>query len=302
MAGYKSRAFIQFFVKRKKDQKSQTIGGVYKIMANQTTIQKQTLSSLKNPQIQTMLPTNLIQSFEQANQKHSKEINLLKDKKNTLTLGGEGVAEKLATDELEPYKTTNTQTIQDKYSKKQENLDQKSIQSQNSFNEKLSALNEKYENNQKNLNETALNSGWKHSTIYQKQMKQLENDFNTSKNDLTSSYSQNQAEIEFQKTLLETEKQNALKNFDISYAQKLSKKIEELTSSASKQNKSEISKVDTRLSQLQDMVNQEKALSVINYLNTYSKAEAKAFLNLHQNTLLSELGSQVFKIVKANYA
>lgn len=302
MAGYKSMAFIQFFVKRKKDQKSQTIGGAYKIMANQTTIQKQTSSNSKSIKTQTMLPTNLIQSFEQANQKHSKEINLLKDKKNTLTLGGEGVAEKLATDELEPYKTTNTQTIQDKYNKKQENLDQKSIQSQNSFNEKLSSLNEKYENNQKNLNETALNSGWKHSTIYQKQMKQLENDFNTSKNDLTSSYNQSQAEIEFQKTLLETEKQNALKNFDISYAQKLSKKIEELTSSASRQNKSEISKVDTRLSQLQDMVNQDKALSVINYLNTYSKAEAKAFLNLHQNTLLSELGSQVFKIVKANYA
>lgn len=302
MAGYKSKAFIQFFVKRKKEQKRQTIGGAYKIMANQTTIQNQTSSNSKSIKTQTMLPTNLIQSFEQVNQKYSNEINLLKDKKNTLTLGGEGVAEKLATDELNSYKTANTQTIQDKYSKKQENLDQKSLQSQNSFNEKLSSLNEKYENNQKNLNETALNSGWKHSTIYQKQMKQLENDFTTSKNDLTSSYNQHQAEIEFQKTLLETEKQNALKNFDISYAQKLSKKIEELTSNASKQNKSEISKVDTRLSQLQDMANQDKALSVINYLNTYSKAEAKAFLNLHQNTLLSELGSQVFKIVKENYA
>ncbi len=300
MIGYKSLAFIKFFVKRKKEQLNQEIGGAYKIMANGMTIQKQTSSTLKNPQRASVLPKSLVESFDDVNAKYYEKQKQVQDYKNSVSLS-QPVAESLASDLLKDYKAENFEKITQKYDQKQENLDEKSNKAANTFNEKLNSLTQKFEQNQSNLNAEALDKGWKHSSIYEKESKQLEDDFLASKSLLENNHSQNQSALDFQKTLLLQEKQKALEDFNIAYAQKLSKKIEELTKDYNSAHKTEIKQAETREGQIQDMINQEKAKQLLNYLKSFSKDEANAFLRMHEAALEKELGNQVFVAIKSRF-
>ena len=99
--------------------------------------------------------------------------------------------------------------------------------------------------------------------------------------------------LQFQKELLETQKENALENFDIAYAKKLNDEIASLTKEMEQSNSNAYTyeSINNELSNINSQVQQHKAVTLINYLAQKSKLEAASILSSGKQELIDTIGT-----------
>lgn len=263
---------------------------------NGLTVEKQPSANVSKTKQVTEFPNKLVESFTQINNKYNQKLKSLQVAQEEFTLS-QDEASAIAGGALNGFYSSETQKIDENFYKKQQKIDEKSQKIKNSFEISDKKLDDGYKKDKRTLDIKAIESGWKNSSIYQNLQTNLENSYNENKQNLKMDLNEKNNNLEFQKSILETEKQNALKNFNISYAQKLSKKIEEITNEFNKQNKTAQNKIAENITNIQNVAKQEKAASLLSYLKNYTKSDARAFLNRNQNFLINELGDVVFRSV-----
>ncbi len=243
---------------------------------------------MSNP-VNLALPSNLQQSFSDIDTKYSAELSVWQNRKEQLTLTPENAAE-LASGKLSEYHSTELGKITDKYQQQEDKLTDSKISSLNKYGDKLAKAFEDFQEDSYGLRFEAIDKGWRTSSIFDNQQLRLAGEYNLSSEALHSERNAKLAQLDFQLSLLEEQREDALAKFDIAYAQKLSAKIDEVTKTYNKENKEQFQSIDSNLASVQSDIGREKAAAVLTYLDSKTKSEKLRFLE--ENPELEEgLGS-----------
>lgn len=293
---YNSKNFLSYFFKEKNYVDYIQNGGAY--MAEKYKIEKQLIKSKPN----LVVSMDLINQFNNIDNKYSDTLNLLNQKRSSLTKTSPDF-KSLAEEDLGDFKEVNLEKIENSFQ-----TDLQKINQNNAKNIEKSAKNaQNIANNaelkKKELKEKALNNGWENSSIYEGGIQNIDEKTNEELGYIGQQASANSAAINLQKTLLEIEKENALKNFDIKYASKLDKQISSLKSAYLKkyggtQIQTELNETINSIAEIEDKKRMEKARDLLNYVNGLKRQEALLFLANNKDELVNQVGKSWFNNVQ----
>ena len=221
--------------------------------------------------------------------------------------------EKIATEQLEDYRNSNISNIQNDYYSEMSNLNLKENEIKNDLQNTATELNSEREAGLAGTQAENISQGIERSSIASNRQrtfnasidKELELALNKANNEI--------AEISLKRGIAESEFQQAIENFDITYANKLENKISELNKEYSKKQAealeyndriekqrekvySEWKKwADEYTSELNAKKGMEKAYYVIDQIKGLSKREAMEFLK--DTDLIKALGNWYTPVV-----
>ena len=226
---------------------------------------------------------------------------------------------------LSDYANTGKNSINEEYDAKVDSLSKQVDKQKSSEGERKKEIASYIDNAKQSVSDDALKRGLARSSIVINQLnafddKQIE-EFKKIDEDIASSVAELESEIE----LLNQKKQNALNNFDITYAVKLNEKISQLTSEVQKYN-DEVLEYNNKIAEqerayydklkseqddrnrevyeflneyggkmLDSRLNSYKADYVISYLDSLSKQDALAILS-DSEEIKSALGDDYEKV------
>lgn len=153
---------------------------------------------------------------------------------------------KQAEDSLKSYEDKEQKGIENEYAAGNRKLDEESQKLGGDFESQSKKIEQTYENAKESNKNTFIRRGLSRSSIMQENLKNLDESKNAAQDTLAKELKQNLEKITIERDLLETQKQSALESFNISYAVKLSEKINKLTESA-KQAEDAVSKYNNQL-------------------------------------------------------
>ncbi len=281
--GYKPLNFVQFFITLQNKEDYFKNGGAY--MATTQKIEQQ---KVKTSSANVSLPSELTKKFEQINNKYQSELSTWKNKQQELTLTDQE-AKNQASESLSEYYDTQTNKINDKYQTKQEKLDSNRISNQNKYYEQLGKATNSFNQDMQDLRFDSIDKGWRVSSIYDNQFDLISNEYNHQKEALKNKNKAYLDNLAFQQALLEQEKENALEEFNLTYADKLTTEIEKIKKEFEKANASERENVEKQIEDILLDVGREKTAETLRYLQGKTKDEQIAFVN-NNPSLKDELG------------
>lgn len=153
---------------------------------------------------------------------------------------------KQAEDSLKSYEDKEQKDIENEYAAGNRKLDEESQKLGGNFESQSKKIEQTYENAKESNKNTFIRRGLSRSSIMQENLKNLDESKNAAQDTLAKELKQNLEKITIERDLLETQKQSALESFNISYAVKLSEKINKLTESA-KQAEDAVAKYNNQL-------------------------------------------------------
>lgn len=153
---------------------------------------------------------------------------------------------KQAEDSLKSYEDKEQKGIENEYAAGNRKLDEESQKLGGDFESQSKKIEQTYENAKESNKNTFIRRGLSRSSIMQENLKNLDESKNVAQDTLANELKQNLEKITIERDLLETQKQSALESFNISYAVKLSEKINKLTESA-KQAEDAVAKYNNQL-------------------------------------------------------
>lgn len=153
---------------------------------------------------------------------------------------------KQAEDSLKSYEDKEQKGIENEYAAGNRKLDEESQKLGGDFESQSKKIEQTYENAKESNKNTFIRRGLSRSSIMQENLKNLDESKNVAQDTLAKELKQNLEKITIERDLLETQKQSALESFNISYAVKLSEKINKLTESA-KQAEDAVAKYNNQL-------------------------------------------------------
>lgn len=153
---------------------------------------------------------------------------------------------KQAEDSLKSYEDKEQKGIENEYASGNRKLDEESQKLGGDFESQSKKIEQAYEHAKESNKNTFIRRGLSRSSIMQENLKNLDESKNVAQDTLAKELKQNLEKITIERDLLETQKQSALESFNISYAVKLSEKINKLTESA-KQAEDAVAKYNNQL-------------------------------------------------------
>ena len=173
--------------------------------------------------------SDLLSNFKRVDEKYNFSDNQDLDlQQKTFQGKTDDEIKKQAQDSLQDYKQTGINDIEKSYDDKKSNLEKEIQLAKNSGEEKKKETSSLYSSLKEDAKQDALKRGLARSSIVINMLdafdKNMLNEYKKINDDITSKI-QN---LSSQKSLLDEQKQNALNSFDISYALKLSNKIDEV--------------------------------------------------------------------------
>lgn len=284
---YKSFNYIKFMINRKNELDYLKNGGAYMANNNNLKIEKEKVQ-IKNQQNTNTLPSDLKDKFSGIDKKYDAELSTWRKKQQEFTLDSQE-AQNLADEKLSEYRSTELGKIENKYLQKEEKIDSYKISATQNYYKNLQKVGENHEEDKKDLRFGSVKKGWRVSSIYDNETQQIEDEYQRELLALKDETSRKLASLNFKQNLLEQEKEDALEKFDISYAQKLSDKIEQIQKEFEKENASQKKNADEKVKDLLLNVGREKTAEVLAYLQGKSKDEALQFVK-DNPSLKDELG------------
>ena len=217
--------------------------------------------------------TAVLDSFKQIDKKYSFDNDEIKLERKTFTAPSTEEIQSIAEDSLQEYKLSGIDKIKTNYASKISDLDQKEIQNQQNLTSKKSQLKGVYEELKQDASNDSIKQGLARSSIIVNVLDAFDKEMLDTYSKLDSEYNSQFKKLQEEKSLLETQKKNALDAFDISYASKLNDKIEEINASIEKKQKEvdeynkEIEKQEKEFKENQEKENQE----LMEFINLYGK-------------------------------
>ncbi len=260
--------------------------------------QKYKIENITNSNVKTSLPETVQNKFKEIDEKFSGEEQIWNERKNyydTIT----DVAKVKAEQNLQDYKTQNLNNIESEYQQDLRNFNSNKTDEKNKLLSQKQGLVDSAEKTKADLKQQALESGWRYSSIYENGLKEIDSNLQKETEMLKEDFNVQQNIYNLKKTLLETEKENALSNFDIAYANKLEKEIQNITKEM--QNSEEmpysLKDIEQQLSDISNQKQTQKAQTLFNYVGSLSKQDALNFLNDEQNSLKNEVGQDWYNSI-----
>lgn len=207
--------------------------------------------------------SDLLENFKQIDQKFSSQDSgsLDLEKKTFTKMSDEDIKER-AENNLFDYKESSLKNINDEYSAKENSLDENLQQAKQSAIEKKNEAKDLYSSLKNNASKDAIKRGLARSSIVINVLDAFDKGMIEEYNKINQEISTKIDSLNSQKQLLDEQKQNALNSFDISYAVKLSNKIDEINKSL-----------------------QEQEQKILEYNNQIAEKEAKYEAERKQNAL-----------------
>lgn len=207
--------------------------------------------------------SDLLENFKQIDQKFSSQDSgsLDLEKKTFTKMSDEDIKER-AENNLFDYKESSFKNINDEYSAKEKSLDENLQQAKQSAIEKKNEAKDLYSSLKNNASKDAIKRGLARSSIVINVLDAFDKGMIEEYNKINQEISTKIDSLNSQKQLLDEQKQNALNSFDISYAVKLSNKIDEINKSL-----------------------QEQEQKILEYNNQIAEKEAKYEAERKQNAL-----------------
>lgn len=285
---YRSKNFLSFFFNEKKYLDYLQNGGAY--MAQKYKIEKQLVSS--EPKLS--VSKTLIDEFGAVDTKYAERLNDLTEKKKTLQSATPDFTYE-AIDILKDFKQDSLNTIEGDYMADLQKINQNIAKNSEKNAKNAQNVNDNAEKSKNDLLKKALNSGWENSSILDNGIENIDRETNKQLSLLEKQSSLDSSANSLKKTLLEIEKENALKNFDIKYASKLDKQIASLENQFKltedgKQISKQIANVNDAISDVEDQKRMEKTKSLLGYVNGLKKQEGLDFLSQNRDELINEVG------------
>lgn len=293
---YCSKNFLSYFFKQKNYVDYIQNGGAY--MAEKLKIEKQMVES--KPKL--AVSKNLLDEFSNVDNKYAGTLDSLNKKRESLQTITPDFSSR-AEAKLSDFKETNLGDIETDYQTDLQKINQNKAKKVEKSAKNVQVLTKNTEQKKIGLIEKALNSGWENSSIYENGIKKIDDETASELSVLNQQFSADMAAVNLQKTLLEIEKEKALKNFDLKYASKLEKQINSLKKEYAKthdekQIQAELDDTLNTIADVEDQKRLEKAKSLLNYVNGLKRQEALLFLNNNQTELVSQVGKSWFNSVQ----
>ena len=167
---------------------------------------------------------------------------------------------KQAEESLKSQKENDLKEIETNYSSKFLKLDNEVSDAKLEREDDLEAALKEYKSNLKSTTNNSIKKGISRSSIFDEAVKAIENDSSNKIKDIENEFSREIKKLEQERNILEQQKENALSNFDISYAVKLENKIGKIVSEIEKQQK-EVEKYNSNIDKQEEehRLAQEKA-------------------------------------------
>ncbi len=218
--------------------------------------------------------SDLLSNFKKVDEKYNFSDNQDLDlQQKTFQGKTDDEIKKQAQDSLQDYKQTGINDIEKSYDDKKSNLDKEIQLAKDSGEEKKKETSSLYSSLKEDAKQDALKRGLARSSIVINMLdafdKNMLNEYKKINDDITSKI-QN---LSSQKSLLDEQKQNALNSFDISYALKLSNKIDEVNEKL-KQEEQKILEYNNEIAEKEaeyKSKQKDKALSYATYIEKYGK-------------------------------
>ena len=255
--------------------------------------------------------TAVLDSFKQIDKKYSFNNDELKLERKTFTAPSTEEIHSIAEDSLKEYKLSGIDKIKTDYASKISDLNQKETQNQQNLTSQKSQLKGVYEGLKQDASNDSIKQGLARSSIIVNVLDAFDKEMLDTYSKLDSEYNSQFKKLQEEKSLLESQKKNALDAFDISYASKLNDKIEEINASIEKKQKEvedynkAIEKQEREFKETQEKENQE----LMEFINIYGKETLDRvkqqekyniayayFMNMDKNEALAELlNNSVYK-------
>lgn len=286
LKNYKSLNYITAVLKDKNQKEYLINGGAYMQNNNNYKIEKQT------KQVVLELPSSVKDGFDAINNKYSKELSAWKKRQSDLNPDDQTLKQ-LADEDLNEYKNTQIDKIAKKYAQKEYKISNAKDSLTDKHKKTLNTLSKNHDEDVLDLRYGSAQKGWRESSIYTNEMKEIQNEYNRITQQEKTDYDKKMQEFQFQESLLETEKEEALKRFDIAYAEKVSKRIEQLKKQFEKSYSSQAKEIESQIENLENRSGMEKTALVLEYLKGKTKEEKLKFIEENPE-LQNELGKNWF--------
>lgn len=215
-----------------------------------------------------------------------KEITSLGLEKKEFNAPSESEIKLEAENSLKEQKDNEFEKLQNSYSGKFSNLNDKiedaNLEREEDFNDALS----NYKSSLKNATNSSIKQGISRSSIYNEALKAIEGEKNSDLKTAESEFNKEMQRLQNELSLLEKQKQNALDAFDISYAIKLENEIEKINNNIAKQQE-EVDKYNNNVDKLEEANRKEQEEA---NLKEQKRIEEKNKELLEQKNKLGETG------------
>ncbi len=227
--------------------------------------------------------SDLLDSFKDVDKKYSSQDNGSLDlEEMTFTKPSDEEIKKQAENNLYDYKETGIKGINDEYDEKQSSIENQISSTLKSGDEKKNETKQLYSSLKQDASNDATKRGLARSSIVINVLDAFDQNMINEYNKINEEISSTVDSLNNQKALLSEQKQNALNSFDITYAVKLSEKIDEIN---------------------KELLEQEQ--KVIEYNNEIAQKEAEYEQNRKENALdyadyVAEYGVKELEEIKQN--
>ena len=217
--------------------------------------------------------SDLLSNFKKVDEKYNFSGDELNLERKTFKGKTDEEIEKQAKDSLQEYKETGIQDIEKSYDDKKSNIDQQMQSTKDQGEEKKKEAISLYSSLKENAKQDALKRGLSRSSIVINILDAFDSKMINEYKKINEEISSKMQSLSNQKSLLDEQKQNALNSFDISYALKLSNKIDEVNEKL-KQEEQKILEYNNEIAEKEaeyQAKQKDKALSYATYIEKYGK-------------------------------
>ena len=258
----------------------------YKIESSVSSLPKSTLNS------------NLYTKFKEVENSYQDSMNVWLNRKKELDESANNIKSQ-AEQNLNEYKTSNINSINQKYIEKELKLDEKYAKTQKEYMEDMQNLDAEKLNDSENLIYDSIKKGWRNSSIYDNTLQKINLNHQNELNVLKTENSSQVQSLDFQKELLERQKEEALNNFNIAYAKKLNDQISKLTEEMQQGVEYDYQDIDAGINAVNEKIQQGKASAVVNYMASMSRQQGSSFLAENADELKEIIGEKWYNTVVA---
>lgn len=227
--------------------------------------------------------SELLDSFKDVDKKYSSQDNgSLELKEMTFTKPTDEEIKKQAENNLYDYKETGIQGINDEYTEKQNSLENQISSTLKSGDEKKTEAKELYSSLKQDASNDATKRGLARSSIVINVLDAFDQNMIKEYNKINEEISSTVDSLNNQKALLNEQKQNALNSFDITYAVKLSEKIDEINKELLEQEQKVI-EYNNEIAEKEAEYEQKRKENALDYADYVSEYGVKELEEIKQN-------------------
>ena len=218
---------------------------------------------------------------------------------------------------LGSYLDSGKKDIENKYESKVSDINKLQSTNKDNLISQKNDLKETYQELKQNASEDSIKRGLARSSIIVNVLEAFDNKMLEDYANLDKAYTQKFQELEEEKSLLESQKQNALNSFDISYATKLNEKIEEINKEIEEKEK-EVLEYNNQIAEKEaefKLDQQDRNQELLEYIGKYGSTALNRvkenekynlalsyFMSLDKDEALAELlNNDQYKIELGNF-